>query len=152
MDLDLETQQFIEFLQKIEPGTNPVEKILQKSVRFFEKMQAYIENLTTEQKKDAQPKLMEVSQKLMAMIKVFIDNVGLSEDDLFSLMEKPLHFNEEQWTLVQESKRQITECAKKIAGALITSQSTLTDKVEPQVAKKDTKKHIPPPRSSWMKS
>jgi len=152
VDLDLEAQQLTEFLQKIEPGSNPVEEILQKTVRFFEKMQAYIENLTAEQKKDAYAKLMEVSQKLMSITKVFIDSVGLSEDDLFLLMEKPTHFNEDQWKLVQESKQQITECAKKIAGALISLQPVLTDKTEPQVAKKDAKKHIPPPRSSWMKS
>ena len=152
VDIDLETQQLTEFLQKIEPGINRVEEILQKTVRFFEKMQAYIEGLTAEQKKDAPAKLMEVSQKLMAVTKVFIDNVGLREDDLFSLMEQPTHFNENQWKLVQESKRQITECAKKIAGALIASQSISTEKPEPQVAKKDAKKHIPPPRSSWMKS
>lgn len=152
VDLDKEFQQLTEFLQGMEPGKIPVEEVFRKSVVFFEKMQGYIEKLTTEQKKDASAKLLDISQKLMAVTKVFIDNVGLKDDDLFVLMEKPTHFNEEQWKLMQESKRQITECAKKIATAMMAIQPASQEKVEQQVVKKDTKKHIPPPRSSWMKS
>lgn len=152
IDLDVATEQLVEFLQKVRPGAIRLEEVLQKTVRFFEKIQAYIESLKAEQKKNAHSKLIEVSQKVTEVTKLFIDSVGLSENDLFSLMEKPAHFNEDQWKLVQESKRQIAACAKKIAGALIESHPAMTEKTESQIAKKDTKKHIPPPRSSWMKS
>ena len=151
-DLDKELLQLMEFFQSLEPGKLPVDEVFKKTVAFFEKVQTYVEQLTVEQKKEASVKLVDLSQKLMSATKAFIDHVGLREDDLFTLMEKPTHFNEEQWKLMQESKRQITECAKKIATALIAVQSSSETQIEQQVKKKDTKKHTPPPRSSWMKS
>jgi hypothetical protein len=151
-DLDVEFQKFSEFLQGWEPGKIPVDEILRRAVVFFEKLQAIVEKWTNEEKKEGAPVIADLAQKMIAGTKIFIESVGLSEADLFMLMEKPIHFNEDQWKLMQESKRLITECAKRIASALIVAQPATAEKVEQQVEKKDTKKHIPPPRSSWMKS
>jgi len=54
-----------------------------------------IEKLIQKQKKETQLKRVELSQKLMAVTKAFIQSSGLNEDESLSLMEKTTHFNEE---------------------------------------------------------
>lgn len=153
-NLDQELKGLIDFFQSTDPASMNIEDGMKNVVRFFEKMTQLLETASPEHKKGMTEQLNELFQKLSTTLTPFGEAAGMSDEDLLTLAENPKNFQEEQWKMMQELRGQVTECAKKIASSMVSSEGS----VEPAAPKQeespkvDKKKPHIPPRSTWMKS
>lgn len=151
INLDQELKGLIDFFQSTDPASMNIEDGMKNTVRFFEKMTQALETVSPEQKKEMTQQLNELFQKLSTTLTPFGEAAGMSDDDLLSLAENSKNFQEDQWKMMQELRGQVTECAKKIASAMVTSEEP-TVPIQEEPPKSEKKKPYVPPRSTWMKS
>jgi len=129
-----------------------LEKILKQAVDFFEQVRAVYPTASKEDREELIHMMTSLKTRLEEVSQKAAENAGMSQDELMALSEDPSNFTPEQWRLVQDTKRQMYDSARKFSAS-----------VDQQKRKKGTppapreKKPLRTPtrrrsRKDWMKS
>src|SRR5689334_15715999 len=110
-----------DILKEYEAGKVSVPAVAKEIVGFFQAELARIEN---SQKKEEQiQKTTEALQNLVGLLNPYINVVGLSEEALVTSLENPDYFDRDEWQLVQATKEELNEIARRLLVYLATEPS-----------------------------
>jgi hypothetical protein len=139
-----------EALKKFDARELSLAEVVKEFVLFFEQMNGQAEKVPADKREEFTNRFIEATQKLVVLIRPYMDAIQLSEEKLISTLENPDFFDPDDWKAVYEAKERLAE----IATALLPHLSTLPKLSEP-LEKESLKKGKTPvhtPRSKWMKS
>lgn len=95
-----------------------LEEMLKECVQFFEVLRAAYPSALKEERQDMLHMMTTLHAKLQEMSKELTKASGLTEEELYAYSENPSNFSPEHWRLVQESRKNLYESAKKFTQAV----------------------------------
>lgn len=127
-----------------------LEEILRESVVFFEALRKEFPAATKEEREEMVQMMTTLHSKLQEISKTTAEASGMTEDELSAFAENPSNFTPEQWQLVQKTKKELYDSARKFSSSMGEQQPT-DNKELPK------KKPFHPPtrrakRQDWTKS
>lgn len=124
-----------------------LEEVLQEAIVFFETLRKEFPNAEKEEREEMVQMMNHLHSRLQEVAKITAEASGMTEEELNSYAENPSNFTPEQWQLVQKTRRELYDSARKFS-------STMTDKPSAEEPKKKTVK-FPTKRAKrqdWTKS
>jgi hypothetical protein len=142
-------REYERLLSLLEQGEKvQMEEVLREAVVFFETLRKEFPSADKDKREEMVHMMTHLHSKLQEISKKTAEKSGMSEDELNAYAENPSNFTPEQWQLVQQSRRDLYDSARKFSSSM--SQ-------EPTEDQKHPKKKIHSPakrakRSDWTKS
>lgn len=129
-----------------------LEDILKESVVFFETLRQEFPKASKDERDEMIQMMNHLHNKLQEVSKKTAEKAGMSEEDLSAYAENPSNFTPEQWEVVQASKRQLYDSARKFSSDLEEKkrgQATEGEQPKKKPIKSRTRRSK---RSDWKKS
>jgi hypothetical protein len=150
--LDDRIQKLMAFFRSIEEGKAVnLNEVVREYLSFFEELKERLQTATPEEKRQLFFLMNEMYTKMLAQSQRLAQRSGLSEEQLLQISENPNNFSQEQWDLLQDTKKNLSSLTKDISKNLSGPK-----KVEEQKASSPKEKEGPKKprrgRSGWMKS
>lgn len=148
--LDDRIQRLMAFFRSIEEGKAVnLHEVVREYLAFFEELKERLKSAGPEEKKQLFFLMNEMYTKMLAESQKIAQRSGLTEEQLLQLSENPNNFSQEQWQLLQETKKNLSTVSKEIAKNV--SSSKKESKESPSSDKEGPKKPRRG-RSNWMRS
>lgn len=145
--LEDRVQKLVSFFQNIEQGKKVnLNEVVKEYLLFFEELKERLQSATPEEKRQLFLIMNDIYAKMLAESQKLAQRSGLSEEQLLQLAENPNNFSQEQWELLQNTKKSLTETSRDITKTLVSSK-----KPEPKSSVSNNKKPRKG-RSNWLKS
>jgi len=113
-----EYERLMELVEKSADLEVPMEDILKESVHFFEKLRVEFPKAGKEEREEMIHMMTSLHAKLQEVAKKSAEASGMSEDELNAYAEDPSNFTPEQWRLVQSTRRQLYDSARKFSSTM----------------------------------
>lgn len=125
-----------------------LEEVLKEAVVFFEILRKEFPTADKDKREEMVQMMTHLHSKLQEISKKTAEMSGMSEDELNAYAENPSNFTPEQWQLVQQTKRDLYDSARKFSSSMSR---------EPTEGEEHPKKKFHSPskrakRSDWTKS
>jgi hypothetical protein len=145
--MEQEFQDLINMFSKVSEGkVGNVADIVKESVGFFEKIKDTMKNATPEEKMKLTAELNQMHAALQEQAKGIYAKIGMTEEQVLAMADKPQLFSPDQWNAIQDAKQQLVVSGQDINRMI--SQPT-----EPQApVKEKAKKAHKFKRDTWQKS
>ncbi len=146
--MEQEFQDLINMFSKVSEGkVGNVGDVVKESVGFFEKIKDAMKNATPEEKLKLTAELNQMHVALQEQAKGIYAKIGMTEEQVLALADKPQLFAPDQWSAIQEAKQQLVKSGQDI-NKMMTQQPA-----EAQApAKEKSKKVHKFKRDTWQKS
>ena len=108
--------ELIESCQEAEKVT--LEDILKEAVVFFETLRNEFPKASKEDREEMIEMMTHLHTRLQEVSKETAEASGMTEEELSSFAENPSTFTPEQWQVVQASRRQLYDSARKFSSTL----------------------------------
>lgn len=118
-----------------------LEDILKEAVVFFEELRKTFPTASKDEREEMMQMMTHLHGELQRISKETAQKAGMSEDELSAYAENPSNFSPEQWQMVQGSKKQLYDSARKFSSAMEKEQKE-TQAPEGEEVKKTAKKPI----------
>lgn len=143
--------EYTRLLKMIEQATDSeefsLEEVLKEAVVFFEALRKEFPQASKEDREEMVHMMTHLHATLQEVSKKTAEAAGMSEEDLSAYAENPSNFTPEQWQMVQDTKRQLYDSARKF------SSSIGKDEEEKKPHSKPVKKQVRRSRrNQWKKS
>ena len=130
-----------------------LEDILKEAVVFFEVLRKEFPKAPKEEREEMIQMMTHLHTRLHEISKLTAEASGMSEDELSAFAENPSNFTPEQWQIVQSSRRELYDSARKFSSSIEKEKK----KMEGTEEEKPTKKAIRPRarrkrKKDWLKS
>ena len=96
----------------------PLEDILKEAVVFFEVLRKEFPAAQKEEREEMVQMMTDLHERLQQISKLTARASGMTEDELAAYSENPSNFTPEQWQLVQSTKRQLYDSARKFSASV----------------------------------
>jgi len=106
-DLNAEHERLMEILSGLIADEALLREVFQRFVSFFRFYKKVMANGTSEEKEEAQRKMISLRRKLKEENVKGKEKSGLSDDEISNLAQDPRNFTPEQWSLLQEVQNQL---------------------------------------------
>ncbi len=144
--LEDRVQRLVSFFQNIEQGKKVnLNEVVKEYLLFFEELKERLQSATPEEKRQLFLIMNDIYAKMLAESQKLAQRSGLSEEQLLQLAENPNNFSQEQWELLQNTKKSLTETSRDITKTLVSSKKA---EPSPPASNKKPRKG----RSNWLKS
>ncbi len=100
-----------------------LENILKEAVVFFEALRKEFPKAAKEEREEMIHMMTNLHNRLQEISQMTAKAAGMSEEELAAFAENPDNFTPEQWRMVQSSKRQLYDSARKFSSSLDESAS-----------------------------
>lgn len=109
-------------LQLIENATDfqkvSLEDILREAVVFFEVLRKEFPTAPKEEREEMIQMMTHLHNRLHEISKATAEASGMTEEELSAFAENPSNFTPEQWQIVQKTRRELYDSARKFSSAL----------------------------------
>ncbi|MBS0629832.1 MAG: hypothetical protein JSS30_06375 [Verrucomicrobia bacterium] len=123
-----------------------LEEVLQEAVVFFETLRKEFPNADKETREEMVQMMTQLHSKLQEVAKTTAEASGMTEEELTAYAENPSNFTPEQWQLVQKTRRELYDSARKFS-------STMSEQPSEAPKKKTVKEPVKrAKRQDWTKS
>ncbi|MDN3505971.1 MAG: hypothetical protein P0S96_01935 [Simkaniaceae bacterium] len=95
-----------------------LEDILKEAVVFFETLRKEFPKASKEDREEMIQMMTHLHARLQEVSRETAEASGMTEDELSSFAENPSNFTPEQWQVVQSSRRQLYDSARKFSSSL----------------------------------
>lgn len=144
--LEDRVQKLVSFFQNIEQGKKVnLNEVVKEYLLFFEELRERLQSATPEEKRQLFLIMNDIYAKMLAESQKLAQRSGLSEEQLLQLAENPNNFSQEQWELLQNTKKSLAETSRDITKTLVSSKKP---EPKPSTSNKKPRKG----RSNWLKS
>lgn len=100
-----------------------LEEILREAVVFFEALRKEFPAATKEEREEMVHMMTHLHSKLQELSKTTAEASGMTEDELSAFAENPSNFTPEQWQLVQKTKKELYDSARKFSSSMTEQPS-----------------------------
>lgn len=141
-------KEYERLLNLLEQGERvKLEEILQEAVVFFETLRKEFPTAEKEAREEMVQMMTTLHTRLREVAKTTAESSGMTEEELSAFAENPSNFSPEQWQLVQKTRRELYDSARKFS-------SIMTDRPKEEGAKpKPVKSPVKrAKRQDWTKS
>lgn len=148
-----EYQKLIHMLEQ-EPAKVDLEAVLKEAVIFFEMLRKEFLEAKEDDRTEIIHMMRSLHKTLQDVSKVTAEMSGMTEEELNDYASNPDNFSPEQWQLVQKTRREMYDSARKFTSALEKEKQTPHLNDVPKAPKK--KAALPRRRRSkrkdWLQS
>lgn len=117
-------QEYERLLGLLEQGEKgKLEEILREAVVFFEALRKQFPTATKEEREEMVHMMTHLHSKLQEVSKTAAESSGMTEDELTAFAENPSNFTPEQWQLVQKTKKELYDSARKFSSSMTEQPS-----------------------------
>ncbi len=155
MSIKEEYKKLIKLLdQSLDPEKFKLEDVLQEAVVFFDELREVYPSAPKEERDEIMQMMQELHSRLQEVSKKVIEATGMSEDQVAEYSENPSNFSPEDWQLMQKTKGELYQSARKFSEALESDRKSQPPQPEGEIVKK---RPVRSPakrarRSRWTKS
>lgn len=140
--------------QSLDPEKFKLEDVLQEAVVFFDELRRVYPTAPKEERDEIMQMMQELHGRLQDVSQKVIEATGMSEEQVAEYSENPSNFSPEDWQLMQKTRGELYQSARKFSEALETDKKTQPPEPE---GKKPVKRPIRSSakrarRSRWTKS
>jgi hypothetical protein len=155
MILQEEFTKLIELYEAAAKGKGgSIQEVFQKSLAFIHLLKKQLAEGDEEDRKEAGRMMKDLHKYMTYHTKIMSERAGVTEEEWIADSENPSNFTPEQWSKMQESKRELAQAADELVKQLHKQKSVskpespvkMISKTTQESKKKKTKK------SHWMKS
>jgi hypothetical protein len=125
-----------------------LDEVVREAYQFFEGVKQVFQTGTPEEKQEMIRLMREVYTKLATQSQKITDKTGMSEEELLNFSENPNNFSPEQWRLMQEVKKKMSESGRQISTIIRGKPSKTPGEHKAPKGKKPRKPH----KDQWMRS
>ena len=118
-----------------------LKEVFEESIEFFEKFKYVMQNGTREEKASMLEQVRQMQEVLQDETEKVKKATGLTEEELVAFTDTKTNFEDEDWDIIQDAKKEIGKQADEIA-------EIVGVKAEP----KEQKAKSPKKRKKWVKS
>lgn len=116
-------EEYQRLLDLIESSTDmekkiSLEEILKEAVTFFEVLRKEFPIASKEQREEMIQMMTHLHTRLHEISKETAEASGMSEDELAAFADNPSNFSPEQWQVVQKTRRELYDSARKFSSSL----------------------------------
>ncbi len=130
-----------------------LEDILKEAVIFFEILRKEFKAASKEEKEEMAQMMTHLHSRLQEIAERTAKASGMTEEELSAYSEDPSNFSPEQWKLVQETKRELYDSAKKLSSSTEKEgKESQSPDVKPPKKKSPSSRARRTRRSDWTKS
>lgn len=146
--MEQEFQDLINMFSKVSEGkVGNVADVVKESLGFFDKIKDAMKNASPEDKLKLTAELNQMHATLQEQAKGIYAKIGMTEEQVLALADKPQLFAPDQWNAIQEAKQQLVKSGQDI-NKMMTQQPTEAEAPAKEKAKKVHKFK----RDTWQKS
>lgn len=95
-----------------------LEELLKEAVRFFEQLRSSFPTAPKEQRQEMVEMMSTLHGKIQEISKTVTEASGMTEEELYAYSENPSNFTPEQWRLVQDTRKDLYDSARKLSQAI----------------------------------
>jgi len=129
-----------------------LEDLLKEAVVFFETLRKEFPTASKEDREEMIQMMTHLHSRLHEISKKTAEASGMSEDELSSYAENPSNFTPEQWQMVQGSRRQLYDSARKFSSSLEKEKKKKQAPQEEKPKKPIRRRTRRPRRKDWLES
>jgi hypothetical protein len=130
-------------------GKVTLEEILKEAVVFFESLRKEFPKASKEHREEMIQMMTHLHARLQEVSKETAEASGMTEEELSTFAENPSNFTPEQWQVVQASRRQLYDSARKFSSALNKAEATDSKEVKKKPIKSRARRSK---RKDWLQS
>ncbi len=95
-----------------------LEEILREAVVFFEALRKEFPSASKEEKEEMIQMMTHLHSRIQEISQITAKASGMTEEELASFAENPSNFSPEQWQLIQKSRRELYDTARKFSASV----------------------------------
>lgn len=127
-----------------------LEDILKEAVVFFEALRKEFPAAPKEEREEMIQMMTHLHNRLHEISKETAEASGMTEDELSAFAENPSNFTPEQWQIVQNTRRELYDSARKFSSALEKKKEEAAgEKPAPKAIRSRTRRSR---RKDWLQS